>query len=186
MKGKKNQQKDRIVLLSKVVCHFLWDVGCLAMYKSRGVPENEGEGKFNTLLSAGLHVQSSLMPWGVACELIAPMRMCISILSDICIPEYITKYIHAKYYYRTIYVFSIKYRWCMCNLNDQICKLLESLMYKFKIGWTHLVLSLVLGLFMALTNVTAAQAIRWISWQITILQILQGENLLIITVFFLL
>lgn len=31
---KKKHQKDTIVLLSKVVCHFLWCVACLAIYKS--------------------------------------------------------------------------------------------------------------------------------------------------------
>lgn len=61
------QQKDIIVLLSKVVCHFLWDVGCFAIYKSRGVPENEGEGEFDTLLSV----------WFACTELTNAMGCCL-------------------------------------------------------------------------------------------------------------
>lgn len=48
------------------------------------------EGNLTPCLS-DLQVQSSLMPWGVAYELSAPMRMYISILSDVLIPEYVTK-----------------------------------------------------------------------------------------------
>lgn len=65
--GERKQEKDIIVLLSKVVCHFLWCVGCLAIYKSRGVPENQGEGKFDTLLSV----------WFACAELNDAMGCCL-------------------------------------------------------------------------------------------------------------
>lgn len=50
-RNKKTSKKISVFLLNKVVCHFLWCVGCLAVYKSYDVPENQGGGKFDTLLS---------------------------------------------------------------------------------------------------------------------------------------
>lgn len=80
-------------MLSKAVYRFTWCVGCLTIYKSYDVSENQGGVKPDTLLPLLFAMGLCLCAIHELTELIS---VHISVLSDVLMAEYITKYINGK------------------------------------------------------------------------------------------